>query len=170
LLAHGQVARGKVAQTVANAETGGTPRWMGRILQMTEAELETKEEKPTTPDGGQEEPGAIERLLDLGGSQGYVTYDDVMEAIPEAELNIEQLEDALAALIERRIEITDTELMEPVVVEDDIKKTDASVVASPAELDLTAIDIDDSISLYLKEIGRIRLPKNISSRPILAWW
>jgi hypothetical protein len=54
-------------------------------------------------------------LLGLGGSQGYVTYDDLMKAIPEAELNIEQLEDALAALIERGIEISDTELIEPVV-------------------------------------------------------
>jgi RNA polymerase primary sigma factor len=124
---------------------------------MTEAELEKKEENPTTPASVQEEPSAIERLLGLGGSQGYVTYDDVMEAIPEAELNIEQLEDALAALIERGIEISDADLVEPEVVEEDVKKTGASIVVSPADIDLTAIDIDDSISLYLKEIGRIPL-------------
>jgi RNA polymerase primary sigma factor len=99
---------------------------------------------------------AIEQLLGLGNAQGYVTYDDVMKAIPEAELNIEQLEDALAALIERGIEISDADLVEP-VDDQEPKKEEASVEISPADIDLAAIDVDDSISLYLKEIGRIPL-------------
>ncbi|MGD8462476.1 MAG: RNA polymerase sigma factor RpoD [Anaerolineae bacterium] len=99
---------------------------------------------------------ALEQLLDLGGNQGYVTYDDVMEAIPEAELNIEQLEDALAALIEQGIEISDAELEEPVSEEKEQRKA-ASVKPTTDDIDLSAIDVDDSISLYLKEIGRIPL-------------
>ena len=122
---------------------------------MTEAELEKKKASSAAPEGVQEEPDAIERLLGLGGGQGYVTYDDVMEAIPEAELNIEQLEDALAALIERGIEISE-DVMEP-EAEEESKRVEASAIGSPADIDLTAIDIDDSISLYLKEIGRIPL-------------
>jgi RNA polymerase primary sigma factor len=107
------------------------------------------------PDDGQKEPTAIDRLIELGRSQGYVTYDDVMEAVPEAELNIEQLEDALSTLFEMGIEISDTDLEEPVVEKED-KKPEA-MVGAPADVDLSAIDIDDSISLYLKEIGRIPL-------------
>ncbi len=122
---------------------------------MTEAELEKTKASSAAPEATQEEPDAIERLLGLGGSQGYVTYDDVMEAIPEAELNIEQLEDALAALIERGIEISE-DVMEP-EPEEESKKEEASAIGSPTDIDLTAIDIDDSISLYLKEIGRIPL-------------
>ena len=99
---------------------------------------------------------AIEKLLGLGRSQGYVTYDDVMEAIPAAELNIEQLEDALAALIEQGIEISDVELEEP-VMEEKVKKEVVAPDATPGYTDLTAIDVDDSISLYLREIGRIPL-------------
>jgi RNA polymerase primary sigma factor len=114
------------------------------------------EEKTIEPQIGEEEPSAIDRLLSLGESQGYVTYDDVMLAIPEAELNIEQLEDALAALMERGIEINDAELVDS-LEEDEPKKQDTSVEISPADIDLTAIDVDDSISLYLKEIGRIPL-------------
>jgi RNA polymerase primary sigma factor len=102
----------------------------------------------------QEGMTAIEQLLGLGRSQGYVTYDDVMEAIPEAELNIEQLEDALAALIEQGIEISDVELEEP-IVED--KKKDAPTATVASDTGLAAIDVDDSISLYLREIGRIPL-------------
>jgi RNA polymerase primary sigma factor len=122
---------------------------------MTKAESE-KLAKGALPEEGQQEPTAIERLLELGRSQGYVTYDDVMEAIPEAELNIEQLEDALATLIEIGIEISDAELEEPVVEEEEPKDKERIEIAA-ADIDLTAIDIDDSISLYLKEIGRIPL-------------
>ena len=132
------------------------------MTEMAEMEQGTVE-KPATPDEAdaplgqaQEEPTAIERLLALGSSQGYVTYDDVMEAIPEAELNIEQLEDALAALIDMGIEISDAELEAP-VLEEDVKAEATPVATAPEDVDLSAIDIDDSISLYLKEIGRIPL-------------
>lgn len=121
---------------------------------MTKAELE--KDTGSVSEEGQMEPSPIERLLDLGRSQGYVTYDDVMEAVPEAELNIEQLEDALAALIEMGIEISDAELEEPVAEQEERKRPD-SVASVAADIDLSAIDIDDSISLYLKEIGRIPL-------------
>ncbi len=128
---------------------------------MTEAVKEKERgaavpENTSAPNGlAGEEPTPIEQLLGLGRSQGYITYDDVMEAIPEAELNIEQLEDALAALIEQGIEITDAELEEPIVEEEDGKAR--AVVSAPEDIDLSAIDVDDSISLYLKEIGRIPL-------------
>jgi len=107
---------------------------------------------------GQNEPNPIARLVALGRNQGYVTYDDVMEAVPEAELHIEQLEDALATLIEMGIEISDAELEEPRGQPKDRRErqtVESTVKAS--DIDLTAIDIDDSISLYLKEIGRIPL-------------
>jgi RNA polymerase primary sigma factor len=122
---------------------------------MTEAEL-AKIKQSAEAEEEKKEPSPIDRLLDLGGNQGYVTYDDVMEAIPEAELNIEQLEDALAALIEQGIEISDSELEKPVAEQQSKGKSDDGD-SSPADLDLTAIDVDDSISLYLKEIGRIPL-------------
>jgi len=122
---------------------------------MTEVES-TGKDSAILPQEGQKEIDAIERLVDLGRRQGYVTYDDVMEAVPEAELNIEQLEDALATLIEMGIEISDAELEESVDEETEQKKA-KSVEITATDIDLSAIDIDDSISLYLKEIGRIPL-------------
>jgi len=121
---------------------------------MTEVELE-EQDLDLLPKEGQMELAAIERLLDLGRNQGYVTYDDLMEAVPEAELHLEQLEDALATLIEMGIEISDVELEEP--TEEKQAKGAVAVESAAADIDLTAIDIDDSISLYLKEIGRIPL-------------
>jgi RNA polymerase primary sigma factor len=122
---------------------------------MTKVEMEQKETNALSEEG-QKEPSAIERLLALGQGQGYVTYDDVMEAVPEAELNIEQLEDVLATLIEMGIEISDAGLEEPVAPEQKTKEAEP-VESTAADIDLSAIDIDDSISLYLKEIGRIPL-------------
>jgi RNA polymerase primary sigma factor len=122
---------------------------------MTKVEMEQKETNALSEEG-QKEPSAIERLLALGQGQGYVTYDDVMEAVPEAELNIEQLEDVLATLIEMGIEISDAGLEEPVASEEKSKEAEP-VESTAADIDLSAIDIDDSISLYLKEIGRIPL-------------
>jgi RNA polymerase primary sigma factor len=124
---------------------------------MTNAEMKAQASDVAQSDE-QNEPNPIERLVALGRSQGYVTYDDVMEAVPEAELNIEQLEDALATLIEMGIEISDAELEEAVMEPKERRETatvESTVTAS--DIDLTAIDIDDSISLYLKEIGRIPL-------------
>ena len=132
----------------------------GRIVAEQEAEREQKTtEEPTEAETPQAEReiSPIERLLELGRRQGYVTYDDVMEAVPEAELNIAQLEDALASLIDLGIEISDAEVEEPPKVEEKDESEAAAPLGTPEDVDLSAIDIDDSISLYLKEIGRIPL-------------
>ncbi|MBN1658671.1 MAG: RNA polymerase sigma factor region1.1 domain-containing protein, partial [Anaerolineae bacterium] len=72
---------------------------------MTVVEYRIGQVSASTAEQEEGEPTAIERLIELGRTRGFVTYDDVMEAVPEAELNIEQLEDALATLIEMGIEI-----------------------------------------------------------------
>ena len=96
---------------------------------------------------------AAEQLLTLGRDQGFVTYDDVLNAFPEAEANLEQLEDLFANLFEQGIEVG------PFREEEEPRKPRMKKRPKPAELDidLDLIDIDDSISLYLKEIGRVPL-------------
>ena len=89
----------------------------------------------------------------LGRGQGFVTYDDVLSAFPEAESNMEQLEDLFANLFEQGIEVGT--LHEEEEVED--AGEDAGVEIPELDIDLDLIDIDDSISLYLKEIGRVPL-------------
>jgi len=59
-------------------------------------------------------------------------------------------------LIERGIEINDTEIESP-ELEEEVKKEQVAEEITEEDLDLSAIDVDDSISLYLKEIGRIPL-------------
>ncbi len=112
---------------------------------------------------------ALEHLLTLGRTQGYVSYDDVLKVMPEAENNMEQLEDIFAALFEQGIDVGQAreEEAEQITEGDLGDMTDGVDMAELAELemeaveddafDLSQIEIDDSISLYLKEIGRVPL-------------
>jgi RNA polymerase primary sigma factor len=95
---------------------------------------------------------AAEQLITLGRDQGFVTYDDVLNAFPEAEVNLEQLEDLFTSLFEQGIEVSPfREEEEPE------EEAEESIEGEQIDLDLDLIDIDDSISLYLKEIGRVPL-------------
>ena len=89
----------------------------------------------------------------MGRDQGFVTYDDVLNAFPEAETNMEQLEDLFANLFEQGIEISSLREEE----EPDEGGEEENDREEQLDIDLDLIDIDDSISLYLKEIGRVPL-------------
>jgi RNA polymerase primary sigma factor len=95
-------------------------------------------------------------LLTKASEQGFVTYDDILTAFPEAEENLEELEDILATLIETGIEVGTPEEQE----DEESKTSDAVVLDEiPAEDEgyFETIEIDDTIGLYLKEIGRVPL-------------
>ena len=126
-----------------------------------EEEVEVEQESDVSVNGLQETTprlvalspeAALEHLLTLGRSQGYVSYDDVLQVLPEAENNMDQLEDTFATLFEHGIEVgqgRDDEPSEPSESEVETVEEDS--------FDLSQIEIDDSISLYLKEIGRVPL-------------
>jgi len=90
----------------------------------------------------------------LAGEQGFVTYDDVLTAFPEAEENLRELEDIMATLIETGIKVGTPEDIEKQKVPQKPGRTDA-VVEQQAYFDTIAID--DTIGLYLKEVGRVPL-------------
>lgn len=98
---------------------------------------------------------ALDHLLTLGRTQGYVSYDDVLKVMPEAESNMEQLEDIFAALFEQGIDVGQAREEEPEPMAE-LAELEMEAVEDDA-FDLSQIEIDDSISLYLKEIGRVPL-------------
>lgn len=95
---------------------------------------------------------AQEHLLQLGRTKGFVSYDDVLKVMPEVENNIDQLEDIFANLFEQGIAVGQKEEIEEEEPEDIVDG-----VEEEEDFDLSQIEIDDSISLYLKEIGRVPL-------------
>jgi len=109
----------------------------------------------------EEEFPAIARLVELGRQKGYITLDDIIHFFPEAEQDVEQLEEAFSALLSAGIPfVEDANLTEPsedelVAVEsaEDEEKEDEVAL----EDYLANIDTDDTIGLYLKEVSRVPL-------------
>jgi RNA polymerase primary sigma factor len=103
-----------------------------------------------------------EHLLSLGQDLGYVTLEDVLAVYPDAENNLEQLEDVFEALMEAGIQISGVDYPEEETkvktvpkktVEDKVKEDDQFDESAFFE----AVEADDTIGLYLKEIGRVSL-------------
>jgi len=108
----------------------------------------------------EEEYPAIARLVELGRHKTFITIDDILHFFPEAEQDVEQLEEAFAALLSAGIPfVEDTATGEP--SEDEL----AAVEEADAEQEpdhslddyLANIDTDDTIGLYLKEVSRVAL-------------
>ena len=55
-----------------------------------------------------EEHPAIQQLVEVGRQKNFVTYDDILKFFPEAERDIDQLDEAHAALQAAGIEVVDT--------------------------------------------------------------
>jgi len=95
---------------------------------------------------------AIEHLYEMGKQRGEVTLDDVLSVLPNVEDRVEQLDDVLATLFERGVEVRLSE-------EDGEQTTRRKLPArAPSPLDdAQNIDVDDFIGLYLREISRVPL-------------
>src|SRR5881396_2247225 len=123
----------------------------------------TKETTTTTapaPERGihPEHREAAERLIARGRQQGYVTQEDIVRAIPDAEPG--EVEELLTTLDDNNVEILEAErsptwaqVKEEEEETEELQREDsiASVLAS----DL--ISVDDPVRMYLKEIGKVPL-------------
>jgi len=97
----------------------------------------------------QEQSDRVQWLLDEANKRGYLTFDQVLEAFPEAEDHLAQLEDLFATLYHQGIDIyrSDDEVEEEVGGDGD--HGDAP--------DLHGIPADDTISLYFSEMSHVPL-------------
>ncbi len=108
----------------------------------------------------EEEYSPIARLIELGRQKTYVTIDDILHFFPEAEQDVEQLEEAFAALLSAGVAfVEDTPATEP--PEDELIAVEEAETELEQELSLddylANIDTDDTIGLYLKEVSRVPL-------------
>jgi RNA polymerase primary sigma factor len=115
--------------------------------------MESRPEQQTTH---LEELSGEEYLLSKANEQDFVTYEDILTAFPQAEDSLDEIEDILATLIEADVEIGDLQDKgQPIVSAAEDGGADGRDSDNLAPLD--AIRVDDSIGLYLKEIGQVPL-------------
>ncbi|WP_341469876.1 RNA polymerase sigma factor RpoD [Candidatus Chlorohelix allophototropha] len=116
------------------------------------------DEDVLSPDKALEALEPVSNLSDLlarGKKQGYVTQDQILQAVPEPESHLEQIEDVYAELIELGIEILDdAKEFNPRGKGEDSNEPDPDLDIA---FDLEGMSIDDPVRMYLREIGRVPL-------------
>ena len=100
---------------------------------------------------------ALVELVEKAEVQGYLVTDDILEAFPEAEETLEQLEEVFISLHNMGIEIFDHRVdakqptLKAQVQEEDLLEDDDE------DFDLSGVSSDDTVGLYLKEMARVPL-------------
>jgi RNA polymerase primary sigma factor len=98
-----------------------------------------------------EEPMTEEQLLALGRERGYVTLEDILAAFPEAENDVDRLDELFGLLMENGIEVGEQPEEEPTEGEEE-------EAADELEEEIQAtIETDDTVGLYLREVGHVPL-------------
>jgi RNA polymerase primary sigma factor len=110
--------------------------------------------KPPAPGGAAEISGnvneRIRQLIRLSKEQGYLTWDDINEALPESVENQDELDNVISILQNLEIEI-----LEPDQVEDYKQRQEE---AEEEESRTASNDIlDDPVRMYLKQMGQVPL-------------
>jgi len=106
-----------------------------------------------------EEIDPVTLLMQKADDQGYLTSEDILEAFPEAEENIDQLEEVFILLQEAGIDIEEESLeSEDAMLKGELELLEEREGDREEDLfDLSGISSDDTVGLYLKEMARVPL-------------
>ncbi|MDQ2891607.1 MAG: RNA polymerase sigma factor RpoD [Pseudomonadota bacterium] len=109
---------------------------------------------------------SVKKVIARAKKRGYITYDQLNEALPQGEMTSDQIEDMTSALSEMGINIVendeageDGDEAEP-QPEDEVETVDADQGTAPAaevKKKETVDRTDDPVRMYLREMGAVEL-------------
>jgi RNA polymerase primary sigma factor len=105
----------------------------------------------------------LDKLISTGKQKGYVTYDELNDALPGDLVSSYQLDDIMLMFGAMDIDVVDTaKAPRPLnEIEDSLDEREEAVQAEPGEsIDLTPGPIgrtEDPVRMYLREMGRVSL-------------
>ncbi|WP_284125329.1 RNA polymerase sigma factor RpoD [Parerythrobacter aestuarii] len=108
---------------------------------------------------------SIKKLITKAKRKGYVTYDELNEALPSGEMSPDQIEDIQTALSEMGVQIVenDEEAEAEAEQENEVEeistddKKEAKKPAAAAKKTATGDRTDDPVRMYLREMGAVEL-------------
>jgi RNA polymerase primary sigma factor len=104
----------------------------------------------------------LDKLIAMGKQKGFLTYDEVNDALPQDIVSLDQLDDIMMMFGAMDIEVVDTAKssggrlpseIETQAEADDDEPADAPIDLSPGPVGRT----EDPVRLYLREMGRVSL-------------
>ncbi|MET1112001.1 MAG: RNA polymerase sigma factor region1.1 domain-containing protein, partial [Allosphingosinicella sp.] len=109
---------------------------------------------------------SLKKLVARAKKRGYITYDELNEALPQDQMSTDQIEDVMSALNEMGVNVVENEEAD----EDDDKADEPEVDAGAEEGDgsdgerfiiekkkETVDRTDDPVRMYLREMGAVEL-------------
>ena len=113
---------------------------------------------------------SVKKLIAKAKKRGYVTYDELNDALPQGEMSSDQIEDIQSALSDMGVQIVesdeDAEAAEDAENEveeiassdsDDDSKKAKKTTAAAAKKTTTGERTDDPVRMYLREMGAVEL-------------
>jgi RNA polymerase primary sigma factor len=107
---------------------------------------------------------ALEALLAKGKDEGFITHDQILQAVAQPEMHPAEVEELYAAAEEAGVEVLDADNNPTLIAEAGLDAEEAAAVIKregiDEDLDALAADligIDDPVRMYLKEIGKVAL-------------
>ena len=100
----------------------------------------------------------LAKIIKKGKSQGFLTYEDVTDYLPDEVVGAEKLNGLIAAIEKSGIELCDASSLPGEAVADDVPKADSDgEVATPQTLGKLPRPSDDPIRMYLSQMAVIPL-------------
>ncbi len=102
-------------------------------------------------------PELVQRVIELGRSQGFVTVDDLVSRAGDGDGSSSVVEQITQRLTELNIPIIETDENTDIAESKDESDDVDLFKVHVSDVDLSGISLDDPVRIYLREIGRVPL-------------